>query len=72
MASKYIAPQQDIRSFTCPHCNTVSQMQFDRHQFHEDFQGNGEPVGRKLFGMMMIIYIRRLLHQNQTQICLVQ
>ncbi len=44
MASKYIAPQQDIRSFTCPHCNTVSQMQFDRHQFHEDFQGNGEYV----------------------------
>lgn len=44
MANKYIAPQKDIRSFTCPHCNTVSQMLFDKHQFHEDFQGKGEYV----------------------------
>lgn len=44
MASKYIAPQKDIRSFTCPHCNTVSQMKFDQHQFSEDFHGNREYV----------------------------
>lgn len=40
MASKYIAPQKDIRSFTCPHCNTVSQMKFDSHQFFEDCSRN--------------------------------
>lgn len=44
MTNKYIAPQQNIRSFTCPHCNTVSQMKFDRHQFSEDFHGNREYV----------------------------
>lgn len=44
MANKYIAPQQNIRSFTCPHCNTVSQMKFDRHQFSDDFHGNREYV----------------------------
>ena len=37
MASKYIAPQKDIRSFTCPHCNTVSQMEFNQHHFSEIF-----------------------------------
>lgn len=42
MASKYIAPQKDIRSFTCPHCNTVSQMEFNQHHFSGDFRGNHE------------------------------
>lgn len=44
MTNKYISPQQDIRSFTCPHCNTVSQMKFDRHQFSADFHGNRDYV----------------------------
>ena len=31
-----------------------------------------KPVGRKLFGMMMIISILKLLQQNQIQICLIR
>ena len=44
MANKYIPPQKDLRSFTCPHCNTVSQMKFEQHNFSEDFQGSHEYV----------------------------
>lgn len=41
MSNNYIAPNNNLRSFTCPHCNTIAQMKFDRHFFHEDMSQQG-------------------------------
>ena len=36
MAEKYLEPQKDSRFYTCPHCNTISQMEHDQHHFQSD------------------------------------
>ena len=36
MNNKYIAPDQNLSSFTCPHCQTLSLMHFKSHDFQED------------------------------------
>lgn len=36
MRTNYIAPAFGIQSFTCPHCNTLSQMDFYSHRFQAD------------------------------------
>lgn len=36
MNNKYIAPERSLKSFTCPHCQTLSLMHFELHQFQED------------------------------------
>ena len=36
MNNKYIAPDKHLNSFTCPHCQTLSLMHFETHQFQED------------------------------------
>ena len=36
MAKTYIKPQKDSNKYTCPHCNTVSQMERDGHYFQSD------------------------------------
>lgn len=41
MATKYIAPDYKINSFTCPHCHTISFMRSDTHKFQNDFYSNG-------------------------------
>ena len=33
----YIEPQKDKSFFTCPHCNTVSYMEYAKHHFQTDF-----------------------------------
>ncbi len=37
--ANYIAPQLKLSPFTCPHCNTVAQMVFDKHLFQSDWKG---------------------------------
>ncbi|MEE3484707.1 MAG: DUF4145 domain-containing protein [Bacteroidales bacterium] len=37
MAKKYVEPQKELTSYTCPHCNTISQMEKDIHHFNSDF-----------------------------------
>jgi len=37
MPVKYIAPQKGRNAFTCPHCNSLSQMDKAEHSFREDF-----------------------------------
>lgn len=32
----YIKPDYNIKAFTCPHCNTISQMEYARHHFQSD------------------------------------
>lgn len=36
----YIVPQKTKSSFTCPHCNTVSYMEYGVHHFQRDFVRN--------------------------------
>lgn len=36
----YIEPQKDKSFFTCPHCNTVSYMEYGEHHFQRDFVRN--------------------------------
>lgn len=36
MNQKYVAPERDKGAFTCPHCHTLSLMQFSWHRFDED------------------------------------
>lgn len=37
----YIEPQKNKSAFTCPHCNTVSYMEYDSQHFQSDFVQNG-------------------------------
>lgn len=37
MITKYVAPNKDKKSFTCPHCQTLSLMEFDSHSFTKDY-----------------------------------
>lgn len=36
MNNKEITPEKFLKSFTCPHCQTLSLMHFDSHLFQED------------------------------------
>ena len=36
MKKNYIAPNKELQSFTCPHCNTVSLMKYTHHIFQDD------------------------------------
>ena len=36
MPIQYIAPQKDLRRYTCPHCGTVSQVKIEQHHFQDD------------------------------------
>lgn len=37
MAKTYIAPHKDLYKYTCPHCNTLAQMEGDSHYFQGDW-----------------------------------
>ena len=36
MRKNYVAPDKELQSFTCPHCNTVSLMKYAHHIFRDD------------------------------------
>jgi len=44
MANKYIEPSWEKDSFTCPHCNTVSLMDFKRVNYSEMQSGFGDKI----------------------------
>lgn len=51
MKKNYIAPNKELQSFTCPHCNTVSLMQYAYHIFQDDINlslGNELITSKKL------------------------
>lgn len=51
MKQNYIAPNKKLKSFTCPHCNTVSLMEYNFHQFQSDINlrfGNESTTSKKL------------------------
>lgn len=37
----YIAPQKDLKRYTCPHCATVSQVKIEQHHFQDDCHSAG-------------------------------
>ena len=41
MAITYEKPQKDARKYTCPHCNTLSQVEKDKHHFQSDLFNTG-------------------------------
>lgn len=48
MAKNYIEPQKDLTSYTCPHCNTISQMEQEIHYFSSDvYDTNGRNIRAK-------------------------
>lgn len=53
MAEKYIEPQKDARSYTCPHCNTIAQMEHAQHHFQGDICGTSHG-GVDLINRLMI------------------
>lgn len=40
MTKYYLAPNKDKINYTCPHCNTISQMETEKHYFQSDILGN--------------------------------
>ena len=38
MSKNYIAPSKELRKYTCPHCNTISQVECSTHNFHSDIR----------------------------------
>ena len=51
MAKNYIEPQKSKNSYTCPHCNTISQMEIDDHLFLSEkkrFNSSGGHLKNKL------------------------
>lgn len=51
MAKNYIEPQKELFSYTCPHCNTISQMEKDGHYFDSDrrfIEGIGHVIRNQL------------------------
>ena len=51
MIKNYIEPQKSKNSYTCPHCNTISQMEIEGHYFQSDMPNrmqNGGGVKNRL------------------------
>ena len=40
--NRYIEPQKNLSKYTCPHCNTISQMEEDSHCFDSDVYNTGK------------------------------
>jgi predicted RNA-binding Zn-ribbon protein involved in translation (DUF1610 family) len=38
MSKNYIEPQKELTSYTCPHCNTISQVEVYEHSFPSDIR----------------------------------
>lgn len=39
MNKNYVAPEKNKKSFTCPHCHTLSLMEHGEHHFNSDVKG---------------------------------
>lgn len=59
MAKKYIEPQINLTSYTCPHCNTISLVEKATHRFGSDVHA----------GLMGGIEIQNMLTIHRCQCC---
>ena len=41
---KYVAPEKDLKAFTCPHCHTLSQMEYNYLGFSGEFGAYGSLI----------------------------
>lgn len=41
MAKNYIKPEKELIKYTCPHCNTISQVEKNTHHFQSDLYDTG-------------------------------
>ena len=57
MAKTYVKPEKDKYRYTCPHCNTLSQIQRTTHYFDNDVDDRGH--------MMRDIYNKLTIHKCQ-------
>ena len=57
MAKTYVKPEKDKYRYTCPHCNTLSQIQRTTHYFDNDVDDRGH--------MMRDIYNKLTIHRCQ-------
>jgi hypothetical protein len=44
MAKNYIEPKKELIKYTCPHCNTISQVEKNTHHFQSDLYDTGRGV----------------------------
>lgn len=44
MAKNYIEPKKELIRYTCPHCNTISQVEKATHHFQSDLYDTGRGV----------------------------
>ena len=61
MNKNYIAPERGKDSFTCPHCHTVSLMNWSSHYFNED-KGNIIEASTKGHEYLNQLYIARCVN----------
>lgn len=52
----YIEPKKDLTSYTCPHCNTISQMQRDIHFFRDDDNNNTNVLNYDMINNLLTIH----------------
>ena len=45
MSKNYIEPKKELTIYTCPHCNTISQMEEGTHHFQSDLYSIGGGLG---------------------------
>ena len=61
MNNKYIAPDRNLDSFTCPHCNALSLMTFQVHHFEQDvIEVMGQPLTVNNYGYDEEVYSNEL------------
>lgn len=53
MVKNYIEPKKELIRYTCPHCNTISQMEKDFHRFQSDINHSLE---RKMIKNQLTIH----------------
>lgn len=58
MSKTYIEPRKDLHKYTCPHCNTLAQMECDKHHFQNDLTGSSISGG-------VVILNRLTIHRCQ-------
>ena len=52
----YIEPKIDLTCYTCPHCNTISQMQRDIHFFRDDDNNNTNVLNYDMINNLLTIH----------------
>ena len=55
---KFVAPQLNVKAFTCPHCHVLAQMEYDTHNFRGDISINSFVGNAYIFQNVIIAVIK--------------